>query len=247
MTWDQDDPDRTRVTRKNFSKDELEDMDFKAYIATSSSEEGEEEVGSKRDEYRRLLLSNADSGAGVGKNDEGGGEEAEEVDMEITFTPGLSEKAEGMLLQREKNKEEETTLDKYLRKQKEKKQQKKLKKSEQRTNSSDAEDVEQEDITEEEEEEEEKVHSEESEEEEGKHFDMKKIWKEASRKGKKTNKKRQRKAEVVDDDFNLNVDDPRFAAALTSHHFAIDPTHPQYKATPAMKALLKKSRTSNSR
>lgn len=49
---------------------------------------------------------------------------------------------------------------------------------------------------------------------------------------KKNKKKRKRKAkdeEVVDDDFNVDLQDSRFDALFTSHHFAVDPSDPQYR------------------
>lgn len=49
---------------------------------------------------------------------------------------------------------------------------------------------------------------------------------------KKSKKKRKRKAkdeEVVDDNFNVDLEDSRFDALFTSHHFAVDPSDPQYR------------------
>ena len=53
-----------------------------------------------------------------------------------------------------------------------------------------------------------------SEKDEKKHFNMKKIV--------KSNK---------EDDFKVDIEDDRFSAIKTSHHFAIDPSAPEYKAT----------------
>ncbi|CAG8611113.1 13090_t:CDS:2, partial [Funneliformis mosseae] len=41
-----------------------------------------------------------------------------------------------------------------------------------------------------------------------------------------------------DDDFEINVNDPRFTALHESHHFAIDPSNPQFKKTKSMGKLL---------
>ena len=38
LTWDETDKDRTAVTMRKFDKDELEEMDVKQYLASSSSE-----------------------------------------------------------------------------------------------------------------------------------------------------------------------------------------------------------------
>lgn len=60
------------------------------------------------------------------------------------------------------------------------------------------------------------------EEESHNHFDMKEIIKNEKRKSKK------KKKDIQDDGFEINVNDPRFAALYESHHFAIDPSNPQY-------------------
>ncbi|CAG8589087.1 1696_t:CDS:2, partial [Paraglomus occultum] len=41
-----------------------------------------------------------------------------------------------------------------------------------------------------------------------------------------------------EDNFEINANDPRFAALLENHHFAIDPTNPHFKKTKAMQKLL---------
>jgi hypothetical protein len=130
LTWDEDDPERYQATRRPFSKKELEEADLTAYIASSSSgsESGldqpptnrpnrKERKQASRDKLRALLLSGGDD-----EMPEGWGNDAEDikdVDMEITFTPGLSG------LKRED--EDETTLDKYQRKMKEKRKKRKAK------------------------------------------------------------------------------------------------------------------------
>jgi len=58
-----------------------------------------------------------------------------------------------------------------------------------------------------------------------KHFDLKEIIK--AEKKKRKRKKRNNEKEVDEDNFEINASDPRFAALLESHHFAIDPTNPQ--------------------
>ncbi|KAL5113318.1 pre-rRNA-processing protein esf1 [Pleosporales sp. CAS-2024a] len=72
------------------------------------------------------------------------------------------------------------------------------------------------------------------------HFDMKEIAKaeKAKRKGKKTTKS----FAVVEDNFQINTTDPRFAKIYESHEFAIDPTNPKFKETQGMKALLEEGR-----
>ena len=80
LTWDDDDPDRVRTIRQNFTKKDVDDIDFKAYIA-SSSEESDEDVEETRQKYKNLL------------NEIENDNVEEDQEMEITFTPGLSEVA----------------------------------------------------------------------------------------------------------------------------------------------------------
>ena len=74
------------------------------------------------------------------------------------------------------------------------------------------------------------------------HFNMNEIAKaeKARKKGKK--KAKTEKEVVVEDNFKINVEDPRFAKLYESHEFAIDPTNPKFKATTGMKALLDEGR-----
>ena len=87
LTWDQDDTSRVKITKKKLSKDEIKDMDFKAYIA-SSSEEEEEDDEALKEKYRSLL--NAEN------EEEGNSDSSEEEefgDMEMTFIPGAKDAA----------------------------------------------------------------------------------------------------------------------------------------------------------
>lgn len=72
------------------------------------------------------------------------------------------------------------------------------------------------------------------------HFDMKEIAK--AEKAKKKGKKAKNVVSVVEDNFQINTTDPRFAKLYESHEFAIDPTNPKFKDTSGMKALLEEGR-----
>lgn len=75
-----------------------------------------------------------------------------------------------------------------------------------------------------------------------KHFDMReleKAQKAAKRKGKKGAKK---DVPIVEDDFKVKTDDPRFKDVFESHEYAVDPTHPSFKGTEGMKALQEERR-----
>lgn len=124
MTWDEDDPERSKITRRRLTRKEVDEGDFGALLASSSSEdEGNDEgetAASKskdRERMRALLLggNNDDLPEGWGEDDDKTG------DLEITFMPALSTAAP-------KDQEDETTLDRYKRKQKEKRAQRKAKK-----------------------------------------------------------------------------------------------------------------------
>lgn len=104
------------------SKKEIEENDFRAYIASSSDSEpedapaaskGKKNKAAERDRLRALLLGGGDDDLpeGWGRGD-GVGDDGDDVDMEITFTPALSST---------KGDKDETTLEKYQRKMKEKK------------------------------------------------------------------------------------------------------------------------------
>ncbi|KAJ1535449.1 pre-rRNA-processing protein esf1, partial [Cladochytrium tenue] len=116
LTWDQDDPDRTRLTRRSFSKNQLRDMDFQAYVASSGSEsESDQGETANLDKYRSLLggLRGDASSDPFGKD--------KDVDMEITFTPGLTEAATAEKLGQIKERKDETVFEQRMRKQREKK------------------------------------------------------------------------------------------------------------------------------
>lgn len=68
-------------------------------------------------------------------------------------------------------------------------------------------------------------------------FNMKEVLKREKLEKKKKGKK-SKLAELGEDDFEINVADPRFAAVQESHHFAIDPTNPHFKKTKNMQKLM---------
>ncbi|KAG8930247.1 pre-rRNA-processing protein esf1 [Tulasnella sp. 418] len=136
LTWDDDDPTRTSVTRRALTKKEIEENDFRALVASSSGSSGDEddpEASSKsksnkleRDKLRALLLGGGDDEEAGNDLPEGwGGASYDKAgEMEITFTPGLSAK--------KGREEEENTLHRYLKKQKEKREKRKTERLEKR-------------------------------------------------------------------------------------------------------------------
>lgn len=150
LTWDQDDPERSKLTRLvargGLSKEQLRDDDFKAYLASDTeSEPDEEETAARngRDRLRALLNLDGKEGedaSGFGKKGKRNGgvfddprhddDEGEQGEMQITFLPGLSEAAAKKAANgAKKGADDETTLEKYLRKQKEKKERKKARRT----------------------------------------------------------------------------------------------------------------------
>lgn len=268
LTWDQDDPERVRVTRRKFTNDELRDMDFKAYIASSSEDDDDSPLDVElskdelRNKYQALLTA----------DDQEADDKAQE--MEITFVPGLSEKA-AALIDKKKEEEEhknESVFEAYRRKQKEKKKAKNASKSSKPQESED-------DMTDrpdfeddffqqglkpkksnsnapnkksraEKAKEDSKSKAElelllmDDKETHSRHFDVKSVLKDEKAKNKKSNKRKSKPiAGDVQDDFQMNLEDSRFSAVYDSHHFAIDPTNPQFKKTRNMDNVLNKRRT----
>lgn len=77
-----------------------------------------------------------------------------------------------------------------------------------------------------------------------KHFNMKKIEEvESMSKSKKKRLEKKKKKVEVADEFEVDTEDPRFAAIYTSHHFNIDPSDPHYRKTKGTDALIQKKLT----
>jgi hypothetical protein len=254
LIWDQDDPERDRVTRRALTLKEIEENDFHAYVASSSGSSSEGETKSiqktaNRDKLRALLLSGGDSdlpegwaGSKTGDKDTDDGH----VDMEVTFRSALSGGNDG----------DETTIGKYQRKMREKRKKRKQELKDKSKEKQPDDDF--------------FAHSEgEGDSDESshagrraargqpgnkarkpstkeelsllvapdeldpgpKHFDMGAIIK-AEKKERKNRKGRRKQAGSDDenelqDDFAIDVEDERFRALHEDHVFAIDPSNPQ--------------------
>jgi len=258
LTWDDDDPERHQVTRRALTKKEIEENDFRAYIANSSSE-SELDGGSKkdkkvsRDKLRSLLL-----GGNEGEIPEGWGndDKGDDVDMEITFTPALSKKTG----------EEETTLDKYQRKMKDKRKKRKEEVKDKHKESGEKDKGFGDEFFEANEgDEDESGKKAKSKSEKGKkghmvdekgsaeprkeataeelsllvapdgptdepeHFNLKSVIKAEKRKKRKKGKSRKDGEDnEAQEGFVMDVRDERFKALFEDHQFVIDPSNPQY-------------------
>ncbi|EPY49412.1 pre-rRNA processing protein Esf1 [Schizosaccharomyces cryophilus OY26] len=258
LSWDADDPNRKNLIKKAFTSQDLEDLDFSAYVASSESED--EDVDELRTRYQKLL--NGDGGDEAERNpfEEPGKPEGLNGDMEVTFTSGLDEKED------KGGEEDETTIEKYKRKAAERKQRRKelRKVRQEEVNGEKEEDlgfddpffqgkgsvkngkkksakpteVEEDPSSATKEELEAIVKEDANDSEHLDHFDMKSILKaEKSKKGRKQ-KKKAAELEGLQEGFEVNVSDPRFEALYSNHNFAMDPTNPHFKKTKTTEKIL---------
>ncbi|CAH0560192.1 unnamed protein product [Brassicogethes aeneus] len=225
----------------------------------SDSENEESNKGNAIDKYKALLQDIEDKEFEKKNKD---------IQMEVTWGLGLKEETEKMVKKKLEQKEEKTPFQQFLDKKKEKRKEKREQRKKKNDNEDSSEensdvpsDIDMNDpyFAEEFKNSEfkkkkskprkEESHSENedngelelllmNEEDNKKHFNLKKIQDEenTSKSKKKKNKKRQ--VEETKDDFDVNVDDDRFSALFTSHHFNIDPTDPNFKKTKAMETLI---------
>lgn len=293
LTWDETDQDRIKVTMRNPSQsgkktDDVNEEDFKAFLASSSEEEADDEddkplVGvdniedddeddneeNQIQKYRSLLQS---------LDDDKNRKKKKEVEMEVTWEPGLKETTEKILKKKEKTKDQ-TPWQQYLMKKKEKRQKKKEERINKKVTSDQAPEEEPAAFSDDElpsdttddpffkqnldsDEETEKKPKEskkskkkekkkrdqkpvnkdaegelellmmEEEADNRKHFNLKAIMKES------TKKKKPSQDSKDSDDFQIDVKDDRFGAIFDSYHYNIDPSAPEYKKTKSMEAII---------
>ncbi len=74
------------------------------------------------------------------------------------------------------------------------------------------------------------------------HFSAKDVLKSEKVLSKKQKKKSKNQSLDAQPDFKMDLKDPRFAALISDHQFAIDPTNSQFKKTNAMKEILAQKR-----
>ncbi|XP_067900417.1 ESF1 homolog [Heterodontus francisci] len=305
LTWDETDHERVTTLTKQFKKDEIEEMDFKAYLASSSEEDDEADMEEEKESQQgeeRLGDGDGKSAAGskmtakTNKDDEeqiskyrellktiqGKEEKNKDMEMEITWVPGLKETTEAIVKKKLERHNILTPWEEYLENRKEKKQQKRKKKN--RTEDQEVKNTEglsddevpsdvdlndsfftdelgqsalqqkkiskkikksmDKSLTPEEEEDLEKEKAKmallmmDDEEEDRRHFNYDKIV-EQQNLSKKKKKKLIKKQELLEqDNFQVDVADPRFQAIYTSHLFNLDPSDPGFKNTNATQSIL---------
>ncbi|XP_030677851.1 ESF1 homolog [Nomascus leucogenys] len=281
ITWDETDHERITMLNRKFKKEELLDMDFQAYLASSSEdEETEEELqgddGVNVEEDGKTKKSQKDDEEQIAKyrqllqviqEKEKKGKE-NDMEMEIKWVPGLKESAEEMVKNKLEGKDKLTPWEQFLEKKKEKKRLKRKQKALAEEASEEelpsdvdlndpyfAEEVKQIGINKksvtsakdgtapEEETEIERQKAEmallmmDEDEDSKKHFNYNKIV-EHQNLSKKKKKQLMKKKELIEDDFEVNVNDARFQAMYTSHLFNLDPSDPNFKKTKAMEKIL---------
>ncbi|XP_060939544.1 ESF1 homolog isoform X1 [Limanda limanda] len=156
LTWDEMDHDRVTAFNRNFNKDELLDMDFNAYLASSSEEEeggdgavefGEQASGDsggeaegeteetkekpQEEEKRKKKKKGEDQISkyrellnGI-RNKEKKLQDDQDMEMEITWVPGLKETTEQLVKKKLEEQDELTPWEEFQRKKKERRKQKK--------------------------------------------------------------------------------------------------------------------------
>ena len=211
LTWDQDDPDRKRLTRANLSREDMEEADLRAYLASDSeSEEVEEQkeamkADSKEDKiakYRALLLNSKSENVFGRKSHE------DNDDLNITFTSGI-------MKQESSSSEDDDQVNQDF--------------NEERVAVFDEEGNLVTDDS--------KAKKSKNPAKPGKEqFVLEKDWSK-QKKGKKMVRKRDRDEEDAKE-FAVNLQDERFKAVFDEPAFAIDPTAANFKRTKSMEAII---------
>ncbi|KZO98385.1 hypothetical protein CALVIDRAFT_535471 [Calocera viscosa TUFC12733] len=243
LTWDEDDPKRNRLTRRSLTRKEIDETDFKAYIASSESEEDGANTTSRRDKLRSLLLGDPDEQTTQSWTLEAKGK----ADMEVTFMPGLTAAAGD-----QDSDVDVTTLDRYQRKQRQKQKERRAAKGGPPgenevlpagddffeigpANHSDATKL-RSDLASKEEL---ALILNADSQDEARHFDMQAVLRAEKAKSKKRPREERKGIEDAQrDNFVLDVADPRFNSLHDDTAFALDPSHPKFKKTKGMSSLL---------
>jgi len=123
LQWDEGDRHRELLTRRKFSQEELNEMDFAAYLESGSTDEENE---NQRDKYKALLMG------GASDEDERVQQTAFEMDDEgvrqMTFVSGLESKTTKLINERGTEKDSRNPFEAYLEQRAQKKKERRDKK-----------------------------------------------------------------------------------------------------------------------
>lgn len=238
LTWDETPRERLKIANKQFSQREIDEMDFKAYLASDSDDSGSDKE-ENIDKYKSLLGNKFSSFDKKGENSE------DDIDMEITFNPGLDENA---IAEQQKREEELNTIEAYKQKEKERRKKRMNKLKESQKDTTDEETKKNSKSKDKKPKVDEKSKAElellmmDEKDDDAKldHFNMKDIIKQEKMKNKLSKKKSKSvDKEMTQDNFEADLNDPRFKEIFENHEFAIDPTSSEFKKTQTMKKILK--------
>ncbi|KAK4533104.1 hypothetical protein CCYA_CCYA15G3961 [Cyanidiococcus yangmingshanensis] len=112
LTWDAGDQERAKKLRKRrFTEDELQDDDFKAYLASSTDSDGSVQRDTEWIQaYRKRLLEGDDvqgridsaDGPQNERDESEPSDHASDVDMQVTFVPSLAKLGQQILVEHER-------------------------------------------------------------------------------------------------------------------------------------------------
>ncbi|KAF3917986.1 hypothetical protein ABW21_db0201375 [Orbilia brochopaga] len=230
LTWDQEDVNRKAAVKEAFSRREVEEMDLQAYLASESDEDKED----AREAYRKLKerdrkKARKEKMKDRRKGEDGRGDSAEAEEKEAEEAPAEDLGFDDPFFE---NPEKANTDSKKARKQKKREEKERIA-AEQASKREQLE----------------VIMANDNEDSSLQHFNMNDIRKReklAKLKGKAAKRMAKKRgiqeAEGLQEDYKMDVKDPRFSAIYEKKEFAIDPTNPKYKKTQAMEEVMKERR-----
>lgn len=250
LTWDETPADRVEMAKRAFTQKEIDDMDFKAYLA-SDSDDSDSEINQNIKNKLKLLAEDGFKICEKSIINGGTDQKNKDLDMEITFTPGLESGDMPVSGTTTTDVKELSTIEKIKLKEKDRRKRRKERVKELKKQSEENQKAQRKtspitDI---------ELSKKKAELEllmlddknntdpktnAKSHFNMKEIIRSEKEGSKK--KKYQDKRKIVQDNFKPDLNDPRFKELFEDHDFAIDPSKPEFKQTSIMKEILKERR-----
>ncbi|RZC44114.1 hypothetical protein C5167_037065 [Papaver somniferum] len=128
ITWDEDEPQRTKALKQTFNDDQLDELKMKGYVASDVSDDDDEDETDVQNDQSNVKLAKAEKYRVLfetgDESSDGGDVEDGNKDMEVTFNTGLEDLSK-RILEKKKDKDSETVWNLSLRKNREKKKAKK--------------------------------------------------------------------------------------------------------------------------